>query len=462
VLSGTIDDLGLINASSGTVTLSGARSGAGAFSASAGAVLDLTAGGTLNNTVSGAGTLKLDSGTYTVAGAADTIAKLAVDSSATLSGTGTISSAIADGGTIIASGGKLLLSGALTGTGALQATAGATLDLTAGGSLTEAISGAGTLELGGAYTLSAPLTVAALVVDAGASLSGSGTLSSVIADAGTLAATSGTLALAGAISGAGKLAASAGATVDILGGGTLTGALTGIGTIRIDSALTLNLGASLSATTIIDTANLTLGASEKITNLAGHNFTITAASSTTTLSLTGAKGDRFTNAGTLTTSGLGKESIGVAFINSGNVMVGSQALTFLGGVTNNGTINAATGGTTFNAAVGGTGKLEIGSAATLYLVKGAAVSQTVDFLSGTGLLDLAHAATFKGTIDGFLGADTIRLVNTPETGFSFANGVLTVMNNSLTVATLHFGGTHTTADFKLGSDGHGGTFITHS
>ena len=71
---------------------------------------------------------------------------MSVDSGATLSGFGSVAGSIVDNGTMTATGGKLILSGPLSGTGILTAAAGAVLDLTAGGSLGEDISGAGTLE----------------------------------------------------------------------------------------------------------------------------------------------------------------------------------------------------------------------------------------------------------------------------------------------------------------------------
>ena len=81
------------------------------------------------------------------------IASLAVVAGVTLSGTGTIASAISGGGTVVANGGTLVLTGANTAIGLLEANAGAVLDYTAGGNLTAGIIGAGTLELGGATTL---------------------------------------------------------------------------------------------------------------------------------------------------------------------------------------------------------------------------------------------------------------------------------------------------------------------
>ncbi len=153
-------------------------------------------------------------------------------------------------------------------------------------------------------------------------------------------------------------------------------------------------------------------------------------------------------------------SVSVAFINSGDVSVGSGTLSFLGAVTNTGTIDASAGVLSIKTAVGGTGTLEVGATGTLSLLKGAGAGQTVDFLTTTGLLDLSKPIDFKGTIDGFGGSDRIDLLKAPETSFSYAGGVLTVKNGNRTEASLHFGGSYTQSDFSLASDGHGGTFIT--
>jgi len=78
------------------------------------------------------------------------------------------------------------------------------------------------------------------------------------------------------------------------------------------------------------------------------------------------------------------------------------------------------------------------------------------------LLDMTKPLDFLGTVAGFGASDTVDLLNTAETGYSFASGVLTVTDGSATVAKLHFGGSYTTASFTLATDGHSGTFITFS
>jgi hypothetical protein len=141
---------------------------------------------------------------------------------------------------------------------------------------------------------------------------------------------------------------------------------------------------------------------------------------------------------------------------------GSSTLPFIGTVTNDGIIDAAGGTVTFKTAVRGTGMINIDNGGTASLLKGSVAGEHVDFLTGGSLLDLTKATTFKGTIQDFAVVDKIDLIKTAETSYSFANGVLTVKDNSKTVASLHFSGTYTTGDFTLSSDGHGGTFITHT
>jgi hypothetical protein len=151
--------------------------------------------------------------------------------------------------------------------------------------------------------------------------------------------------------------------------------------------------------------------------------------------------------------------VGVAFINTANVLANSGTLAFLGGVTNTGTVDAAAGVVSFSKSVAGTGTLEIGASGTLGLLAGAGTGQIVDFLAGTGLLNLTAPTSFHGTIDGFGASDDIDLLKTPQTSFAFANGILTVKDGTRVEATLNFGGTYTQADFTLSTDGSSGTLI---
>jgi hypothetical protein len=135
----------------------------------------------------------------------------------------------------------------------------------------------------------------------------------------------------------------------------------------------------------------------------------------------------------------------------------------LGTTANNGTIEAASGVVTSMYGVAGKGTLEVGATGTLSLQNGALAGQTLDFLAATGLVELDHPLSFFGQIVGFHAGDIIDLTKPTgfaETGYSYSGGVLTIMDGSATVASLHFQGNYTTSDFSLGADGHGGLYLT--
>ena len=221
-IASNVNAAGTLTASTGTLVLTGPAGGNGTFQASNGAVMDLKTSGILPKALTGAGTIKLDGANYTYRTAASsTVATLAVDSGVHLSGVGSIASTMIDNGSINASGGTLVLSGALSGTGRLSAAASAVLDLTAGGALAQVVSGAGTLELGGTYTLgTAEPTIAALQIDTAGALSAAGTISGVVTNNGTITVSSGTLAFlaAAALSGTGTLEIGSAGSLALLAG----------------------------------------------------------------------------------------------------------------------------------------------------------------------------------------------------------------------------------------------------
>jgi hypothetical protein len=66
---------------------------------------------------------------------------------------------------------------------------------------------------------------------------------------------------------------------------------------------------------------------------------------------------------------------------------------------------------------------------------------------------------FTGTISGFAAGDILDLIGKAATGVTYAGGVLTVQNGGTVVAAFNLAGSYNTADFSVGSDGHGGTVI---
>jgi hypothetical protein len=172
----------------------------------------------------------------------------------------------------------------------------------------------------------------------------------------------------------------------------------------------------------------------------------------------------FTNNGTFVRTGTGSSDVSVAFVNHKNVSVGSGGMHFLSSLTNTGTMTATGALLQIQTGITGTGALDVGSGGTVLLNAGADAGQTLDFLAGSGALDLATPAAFAGTIEGFKHGNLIDLQGKPFTSFTtekFANGTLTVKNGATTVASLHFAGSYTTASFHLSSDGHSGTLISH-
>ena len=184
-----------------------------------------------------------------------------------------------------------------------------------------------------------------------------------------------------------------------------------------------------------------------------------------TLSDSGTQIGTLDNAGTLNVSGGNLvvdgavSSTGSLDVTSGNLLDLSEGGTFAA-VTNNGTIDAASGLASFSAAISGTGTLEVDSPGRLWLMQGASAGQTVDFAADIGKLDLSNPLDFLGSITDFGSHDKIDLLKTPETGYNYFDGVLTVMDGNATVASLQFAGNYTTANFTLVSDQHGGTLIT--
>ncbi len=141
------------------------------------------------------------------------------------------------------------------------------------------------------------------------------------------------------------------------------------------------------------------------------------------------------------------------------MQTGSAPLTFAGSVTNSGTI-LDNGNVIFNAQPAGAGIVELANTASATFNAGAASGSMLQFLGAAGTLSLASPQQFAAAIKGFGGSDAIDLLATKETGYGFANNVLTVSNGSSTVASLNFTGSYSTANFAFGGDGNGGTMIT--
>ncbi|MGH7155865.1 MAG: hypothetical protein ACREF3_18210, partial [Acetobacteraceae bacterium] len=398
-------------------------------------------------------TVTIGSGeTFTVGAVdiSDATATLALDGNASLNDGGNYSNSGAldldtnygDGG------GALTVTGTLANTGAVQV-----------GSGYDNLSAATTLSLG-ALTNG---TTDSFAMYGSSSHLAKMTVTGKVSNAGTIGLTDATATFAGAISGAGAYQINSGAVLDLSHGGTVAGSIGGSGTLEIlgTKTVTLAAGAALSLGTVVQGGTVALGKAVAIANAAGHTWDMSGSSGSTEL-LSGGAGSLFTNSGTLEATGGGTGTVSSAFVNLADVQVSAGKMKFLGPTTNDGTMTATASTLKILDSLSGTGTLNIGSAGTITLNDGASAGTALDFLTASGLLNLQNPIDFIGTIAGFVLGNTIDLKLTPETGYSFISGVLTVNNGTHTVAALNFAGSYTTSSFKLSSDGAGGTFIKHT
>jgi hypothetical protein len=217
-----------------------------------------------------------------------------------------------------------------------------------------------------------------------------------------------------------------------------------------------------------NTGSMQLGSSSSLslvsasfTNAVAGSMTLDASAAGTT-TLTADRNSAFENDGTLIASGAGLASLSGAMTNAGLITSGSGTLQFLSGLTNNGTVAESGGSLLLSGAVLGTGTVTVGASGAVSFLGGASVGQTVDLLSAGADVTLKSPALFLGTIAGFGGSDVITLTKTAETGYNFANGVLTITDGSSTVGSLAFAGSYTTQEFSVTTNTHGNTVITYS
>jgi hypothetical protein len=213
------------------------------------------------------------------------------------------------------------------------------------------------------------------------------------------ASSAGLVLVYGTLSGSGTLSAGSGSQIDLAGGGSFAGAITGAGQVDIGGATTLTAGASLSVAHVAETADLTL-ASASITNAAGSLFTIYAISDpTVTIDSTGT--GSFTNAGSLAVDIDGTAVISAPFTNTGTVSVILGTLQIAGALAGSGTLSAGPGavidlesGGTLTETISGAGTLQLDSAT--YTLAGATIA------AGTVHVDAGAGLSGHGTLAGAL------------------------------------------------------------
>jgi hypothetical protein len=152
-------------------------------------------------------------------------------------------------------------------------------------------------------------------------------------------------------------------------------------------------------------------------------------------------------------------------INGGTILSsGAGGVMIEGGVNNSGSLEVTKGVLSVKGAVFGAGRVKIfGGVATF----ASTFSENVSFGS-SGVLELAHAAAYHGTISGFSKTGTTALdlddiiFASGSTRASFSgttkSGVLTVTDGTHT-AKIALKGDYVASTWSLGSDGHGGTRV---
>ena len=389
VLAGGVG-VGLLKTTAGNVTISGANTYAGTTTVSGGSLV-LGASNALPDTTA----VTVNGGTLDLANRSDTVASLSLVAG-TVAGSGTLTAASYSlaGGSVDAN----LGAGTLTGSGdvALNGTAGAA-----------AVNiNVGTLTLGAADRLA---NAAAVNVASGATLALGG------------ADTVGTLALSGALAGTGTLTASTGYALN--GGSTAAGADLGLGALASTGASSLG-GRSAAVTVAVNGGTLTLGAADRLADIAAVTVAGTAslvlggADTVGSLNLTGS----LRGTGTLTAGGYtlnsGASTAGGANLGAGTLTVAGSST--LGGNAAAGTVNVNTGTLTLSSAdqLADTAALAVASGATLAL----GGSDTVASLALSGTLGGTGTLT-AGSYGLAAGAATLASAN-------LGTGTLTVSGNS--------------------------------
>jgi hypothetical protein len=414
----------------------------------------------ISGAVTGAGTLDLDAGNTIIRGnthlvipmidLTDTSAKLSFFTNFTYAGMLDIAS-----GTLVLWGGRLKLSGASTIDGA--------------------VIGTGTLaQTGGTETFGSGASIAVYRW----SLSG---VASVAIDEDLSYARKLDL---------GKgctLAIAAGDTFSLDDRATISGAVTGPGTLAFTAGEeTVNgsarfgmAGWDLSGTADVK-LNVSLAYAGSFAETTGAQIQIKGTLKTLTLTGTGVIDGAVNGTGTLALDGATVSFGPGALLYMGQWRLVDGATVTLGTnltytrtlVDSVGTaIRIGTGaGLTLYGAVSGGGTISLGSHATLTVSGTVAAGQGIDFSGSDGSLVLTQAKGFAGDIAGFGTGDTIEVANsrfafgTGETVSyvgSGTGGTLTVKNGGNVLALTLFG-QYSAAGFHLASDGDGGTLITYT
>ncbi len=430
VLTGTITDHGEIDATTGTLDLNNATVTGGTLGGSG--TIETAAGNsssTLSGVTIGSGSKVTDSvgtlvltGTITDHGEIDaTTGTLDLNNATvtggTLGGSGTIETAagntsstlsgvtIASGSKVTDSAGTLVLTGAITDHGEIDATTG-TLDLDNATVTGGTLGGSGTIET--------------------AAGNSSSTLSGVtIASGSTVTDSTGTLVLTGTITDHGEIDASTG-TLDLNNATVTGGTLGGSGTIETAAG---NSSSTLSGVTIASGSTVTDSTGTLVlTGTITDHGEIDATTGTLDLNNATVTGGTLGGSGTIeTAAGNTSSTLNGVTIASGSTVTDSVGtLVLTGAITDHGEIDATTGTLDLNNAtvtggtLGGGGTIETASGNTSSTLSGVTIASGSTVTDSTGTLVLTGAITDHGEIDATTG--TLDLNNATVTGGTLGGG----------------------------------------
>jgi T5SS/PEP-CTERM-associated repeat protein len=439
-----------------------------------GDVLGVTAGGRGSIAVSGAGSIfnagadsllvgLFGTGSVTVSAGGKILSSAANGETASVgAGSGSKGSVIIDGPgsswTAVGgfdlgatgSGGLLVEAGGTLETGYYNGVAGLVVGRDEGSAGAATITGTGsTLTNSGEFVIgnsgSGTLTIASGGVVSTSAPSGTGTDGAVIGDA---LGSKGTVVVSGTGSrwtigsdlvigdgGSGSLAIGAGSTVSAA---SLAMAETATGSLDISG-----IGAKLSVS-----GNAVFGGSGQANVTIGAGGQVSAGG---TIELK--NGHLVLSGGSLSAKLLGLDA---------RQLLSGDGTVVASSIINSATVQASGGTLSFMGSITGTGQVQIDAASTLSLGSGVSSGQEITFESATSKLALADPPAFAGTIAGFNKGDTIDLSKVVGISLTYSGDVLTVHESGGAVLALKFSGAYTQSSFGMTSDGHSGTFITHT
>jgi hypothetical protein len=166
-------------------------------------------------------------------------------------------------------------------------------------------------------------------------------------------------------------------------------------------------------------------------------------------------------------------ALGAALVNEGSMAFDAHATRFTGGGTlvNEGLIRITGDGVAgtpvqIDTALAGSGTITLISGASLELGASVAAGETIRLDIGANTLHLAHAGAFAGTIAGFSRGDALVLDGTSVSNAIYTrsgetgDGVITLLQDDLTIAKIRFTAPETGTVFHLGIDAVGNATLS--